>query len=73
MSTLFEEAVLKARQLPDEEQDELAAALFAQMSGQRLTPDQVEEVRAIRARLASGDEDIVPDSEMAAFWRHCGL
>ena len=77
MSELFEDAITKVRQLSEGEQDALAATLYAERSGQpeslRLTAEQVEEVQAIRARLASGEEVVVSEDDMATFWRRCGL
>jgi putative addiction module component (TIGR02574 family) len=48
MSKLLEQAVARVRELPEEEQDAMAEALFAHLIGNqvhyRLTDEQVEEV-----------------------------
>jgi hypothetical protein len=77
MSDLFEDAIARARQLPDDKQDALAATLFAHMSGGspivRLTAEQVQEVEATKSRLAAGHEMLVSEADMEAFWQRCGL
>ena len=77
MTKLLEQAIEKARALSDEEQDALADALFAHMATDhrltRLSPEQVEAVKQIRADLRSGKTRIATDQELAALWSKCGL
>jgi hypothetical protein len=57
MTKLLEQAVEQARKLPEDEQDAVADALFSCMasakSRKQLSPEQVEEVKRIRADLQS--------------------
>jgi hypothetical protein len=76
MTKLFDDAIEQARQLPDEQQDAAAEALFAHLAGRRdyrLTADQAEEVERIRDNLRSGRTTLVRDDDMRAFWKFCGL
>ena len=77
MSKLLEQAIVKARELSDEEQDAIADALFAHIAGEerrtRLTPDQVADVERIRDDLRSGRTRLATDEETAALWNKCGL
>jgi hypothetical protein len=77
MTKRLEEAVAQARELPEEEQDELAEMLFALMSidegDYALTPEQVEEVKRRQAELRSGKGRFATDVEMEALWKKCGL
>lgn len=77
MTKLLEQAVEQARELPEEDQDAAADALFAHMAHQDqrhgLTIDQVEEVERIRARLRSGETRLATDQEVSAFWKKCGV
>jgi hypothetical protein len=56
MTKRLEEAVAQARELPDEEQDEIAEMLFALMSideaDYALLPEDVEEVKRAPSRPA---------------------
>ena len=77
MTKLLDEAIAKARELPEEEQDTLADALFAHISGNddryHLTDEQVEEVKRIQQELRDGKTRLATDEEMAALWRKRGL
>lgn len=77
MTKLLEQAIEKARTLSDEEQDALADALFAHMATDhplnRLSPEQIENVKQIRADLRSGKTRIATEQELAALWGKCGL
>ena len=76
MTKLLEEAVEQARELPAEDQDAAAEALFAHIANQDrrhgLSIEQVEEVKRIRARLRSGETRLAADEEVAALWKKCG-
>jgi hypothetical protein len=77
MTKRLEEAVAQARELPDEEQDELAEMLFALMSideaDYALAPEQVEEVKRRKQELDEGKGRFATDGEMEALWKKCGL
>jgi hypothetical protein len=76
MTKLFDDAIAQARQLPDEQQDAAAEALFAHLAGgrdYRLTAEQAEEVERIRDNLRSGRTTLVNDDDMKTFWKSCGL
>jgi hypothetical protein len=76
MTKLLEQAIAEARALTEEEQDALADALFAHLTGaprQSLTPAQVADVVRVRDDLRSGRTRLASDEEVAAIWRRCGL
>jgi hypothetical protein len=77
MTKLLEQAIDKARQLSDDEQDAIADALFAHLAKKdrrvRLTPDQIADVERIRNDLRSGRTRLATDEETAALWKKCGL
>jgi hypothetical protein len=77
MTKLLEQAIAKARELSDEEQDAAADALFAHMAGDSrgcgLTPEQVADVNRIRADLRAGRTRLATGEEAAALWKKCGL
>lgn len=62
MSKLLEKAIAEIRKLPEERQEEMAAALLFLMNAEtapRLTPEQEAEVRAsMAAREFLSDEDV---------------
>jgi hypothetical protein len=76
MTKRLEEAVAQARELPEEEQDELAEMLFALMSideaGYALAPEQVEEVKQIQEDLRTGKTRLATDEEVAEMWKKFG-
>ena len=77
MTKLLEQAVEKARELSEEDQDAAAEALFAHMANldrhHSLSVDQVEEVKRIRTRLHSGETRLATDKEVSALWKKCGV
>ncbi len=77
MTKLLEQAVEQARELPDEDQDAAAEALFAHMAYRHqyhgLNIDQAKEVQRIRLRLHSGKSRLATDQEVSAFWKKCGV
>jgi molybdopterin converting factor small subunit len=77
MTKLLEQAIAKARELSESEQDAIADALFAHLASEgdrvRLTPEQVADVTRIREDLRSGRTRLATDEEMSAFWKKCGL
>ena len=76
MTKRLEEAVAQARELPDEEQDEIAEMLFALMSideaDYALSPEQVEEVKRIQEDLRTGKTRLATDEEVAEMWKKFG-
>ena len=76
MTKLLDEAIAKARQLPEEEQDVAAEAMLSaihQAGPYRLTPEQTAEVQQIREGLRDGSERLATDEEMNALWDEFGL
>jgi putative addiction module component (TIGR02574 family) len=77
MTKLLDQAIEQARELPAEEQDALAEALFAHIANDdrpyRLTADQVEEVRRRQQDLRDGKTQLATDEEVEAVWKRCGL
>jgi hypothetical protein len=77
MTKLLELAIAQARKLSESEQDAIAEALFAHLSGEaghtRLTPEQVADVNRIRDDLRSGRTRLATDEEAQALWQKCGL
>jgi hypothetical protein len=70
MTRLLDEAIETLRELPEEEQDAAADALFAYISSDerqhRLLPGHVEAVRRIRRDLKNGKSRLATDDEVAA-------
>jgi hypothetical protein len=77
MTKLLEQAIAKARELSESEQDAIADTLFAHLSGgnqtYRLSPEQIADVNRIRDDLRSGRTRLATDEEVAAVWKKCGL
>jgi hypothetical protein len=77
MTKLLEEAIEQLRELPDDEQDNAADAVFAFISSEereyRLTPPQVDEVRRIQRGLRDGTVRLASDREVAAARKRAGL
>ncbi len=73
MTKLLEDAIAQARELPEEEQDQIAEALFAHMACAefRLTDDQIEEVKRRQQELREGKTRFATDEEMHALWKKC--
>jgi predicted metal-dependent HD superfamily phosphohydrolase len=70
MSKLLEQAIQSLRDLPEDEQDMAASALFAYISSDErhyhLTSDQIEAVRRTRRDLKTGKTRLASDTEVAA-------
>lgn len=70
MSALLDEAIEQLRELPEDEQDAAADALFAYIASDtrqyRLEPRQADEVRQIRRTLASGASRLATEKEVTA-------
>jgi hypothetical protein len=70
VTKLLEEAIEQLRELPGEEQDGVAGALFAYISSDdrqyTLRPDQAAEVRRIRDGLRSGRTRLATPNEVDA-------
>jgi hypothetical protein len=68
MTKLLEEAIEHLRDLPEEEQDSAAEALFAFISSDerqyRLLPHQVSEVRRIQRAVRDGTTRFATDQEV---------
>jgi hypothetical protein len=68
MSTLLDEAIEQLRDLPEEEQDSAAEALFAFISSDerqyRLLPHQVSEVQRVQRALQGGTTRLATDQEI---------
>jgi hypothetical protein len=77
MTKLLAQAVEQARELPEEDQNAAAEALFAHIANRDhrygLSIEQVEEVKRIRARLQSGETRLATDEEVSALWKKCGV
>jgi hypothetical protein len=77
MTKLLEQAIAKARELSEEEQNAIADALFAHLAGDdrryRLSPEQIADVTRIRDDLRNGRTRLATDEEVAAVWKKCGL
>jgi len=70
VSKLLEHAIKELRNLPEDEQDAAADALFAYMSSDErhywLLPDQVAEVHRIRRALRDGTTRLATNAEVTA-------
>jgi hypothetical protein len=70
MTKLLQQAIEQIRELPEEDQDAAADALFAFIASDErqyvLRPDQVADVRRIRDRLRSGATRLATADEVAA-------
>ena len=70
MTKLLEQAIRELRNLPEDEQDAAADALFAYISSDerqyRLRPDQVAEVHRIRGALRDGTTRLATTAEVSA-------
>ena len=77
MSQLLEEAIETLRELPEEEQDAAADALFAYISSDErqyhLRSDQAEEVRRTLRDLKSGKTRLATDAEVAELKKRAHL
>jgi anionic cell wall polymer biosynthesis LytR-Cps2A-Psr (LCP) family protein len=77
MTKLLEQAIAKARELSEAEQDALADAMFANFESDRgryrLTGEQAADVARIRDDLRSGRTRLATDQEISAVWKKCGL
>jgi hypothetical protein len=76
MTKILEQAIAKARELTDEDQDTLGAVLLSLADELPNRADDLdEETRsAIREGLAQAKRgEFVPDAEIAALWRRHGL
>jgi ABC-type histidine transport system ATPase subunit len=77
MTKLLDEAIAKARELSDADQDMAAEAVlsvvYKDTPRSTLTPEQVEEVKRIQQDMREGKTRFATDEEMTALWRKCGL
>ena len=77
MTKLLEHAIKELRNLPEDEQDAAADALFAYMSSDerqyRLLPDQVAEVHRIRRALRDGTTRLATTAEVSVLKKKSGL
>jgi hypothetical protein len=81
MTKLLDRAIEGVRQLPEQEQDDLAGFLLAHLAAWEATPD--ESVTGLnltdedRAAIAEADQefargDVVSGEELQAFWKKLG-
>jgi len=77
MTKLLEQAIEQIRELPAEQQDAAADALFAYISNDdrhyALSPDQVAEVDRIRERWHTGKIRLATPDEVAAIRKQSNL
>jgi hypothetical protein len=77
MTRLLEEAINALRDLPEDEQDAAADALFVYISSDerqyRLRPDQVAEVHRIRRALRDATTRLATNAEVSALKKKSGL
>jgi hypothetical protein len=77
MTKLLEQAIAKARELSEAEQDALADALFAHLPGGEigygLSAEQAADVARVRDDLRSGRTRLATDEEVDTVWKKCGL
>jgi hypothetical protein len=75
MSKLLEQAIAKARTLPEEEQDALGAVLLSMTEDDGSAVQLDEDTRAaIREGLEQARRgEFVPDEEIEALWKRFGL
>ena len=75
MSKLLEQAIAKARTLPEEEQDALGAVLLSMTEDDGSAVQLDEDTRAaIREGLEQARRgEFVPDEEIQALWKRFGL
>jgi hypothetical protein len=70
MTKLLDQAIDQLRELPEEEQDAAADALFAYIANDdrvySLRPDQVADVQRIRDGLATGKTRLATDRQVEA-------
>jgi predicted transcriptional regulator len=73
MTKLLDQAIAKARELPEDEQDALALAILADLETE-IEPLDDETRVAIREGLEQARRgEFVPDEEMEAFWKRHGV
>jgi predicted transcriptional regulator len=71
MTKLLEQAIAKARELPDDEQEALAKAMLAMIDVSEQLDDDTRI--AIREGLEQAQRgEFVPDEEIAALWERYG-
>ena len=76
MTKLLDQAIAKARELPDEDQDTLGAVLLAMTdeTAGGIAPLDDETRAAIREGLEQARRgEFVPDEEIRALWKRHGL
>ena len=74
MTKLLEEAIAKIRELPEEDQDNLAMAILLMASSEEPYPLDDEARLAIEEGMAQARRgEFVSDAEMEQFWARHGL
>jgi len=75
MSTIFDEAIVRARSLSPAEQSLVGGLIFAfaddQARSYRLSAQQIEEVKLTQQSVREGK--IVSDEDMSALWNKFGV
>jgi fructose-1,6-bisphosphatase/inositol monophosphatase family enzyme len=74
MTKLLEQAISKARELPADQQDVLAAVMLSVAAGDSPVSELDDRSReAIRAGLAQARRgEFIPDEEIEALWKRYG-
>jgi hypothetical protein len=77
MSKLLEQAINELRNLPEDEQDAAADALFAYIASDereyQLRPDQIAEVHRIRRGLRDGTTRLATNAAVSALKKKSAL
>ena len=77
MTKLLEQAIKELRNLPEDQHDAAADALFAYIARDerqyRLRPEQVAEVHRIRRSLRDGTARLATNAEVSALKKKSGL
>ena len=77
MRKLLEEAIGQLRELPEDEQEAAADAVFAYVANEdrqyHLLPHQIKEVRRIQKGLRDGTGRLASDEEVETFKKKAGL
>jgi hypothetical protein len=75
MTKLLEQAIAKARELSEEEQDALAVTIFALTEGDGSILPMDDETRAtiLEGLEQAKRGEFVPDEEIEALWKRHGL
>ena len=77
MTQLLQDVMATIRRLPDQEQDALAVVMFAHLAATKMHvlpfDQELKAIEALRDGLDDGTTELVPDEEMEALRKSCGL